>query len=331
MPVVFLGTGIAHELAARSPTVFDAVVDAGPDEPRAAAVVDGSAGVVSVMDPDFAELALRRSRPVFVADSLAWLRDRVPAPFLAAERYWCQRFAGPTPGVPVGPIVPVDAPPVAGGHRGLVVNLGGGESPHGGLAECPAYLAFVVRGLVESGLRDEYPNVTIVAGSRCIESLRRRYPDIGIGMEAVSHDDAVTAIASAEAVLTAPGLTTVLECFRLGVPTGFLPPQNYSQWRILDVLRRAEAAPGAFHWRDRDPEFDPAGLPESARTPTIRSRIAHWTLDAAAGTDFRAGLRAGLADPSGTTARQAAFLAGLGANGVTEIVADLVRTLYNQS
>lgn len=322
---VFVGRGIAHELAARSPA-FDDVIDANPTDPRAVTVVDGSSGVLSVMDRDFAELGLRRSRPVVVADSLAWLRDRVPAPFVAANRYWCQRFAGPSVGVPVGPIVPVDVPTPSGERRGLLVNLGGGESPHGSLTDLPGYFEFVIRGLTESGLPDEYAAVTVIGGVRCTDALRRQYPGEGITFEPVSHEAAVTAMANAAAVLTAPGLTTILECFRLGVPTGFLPPQNYSQWRILDELRRAGAAPNAFHWRDREPGFDAARLPEATRTPTIRARIGHW-ITAEAALRFRASLREGLADPAGTTARQCRFLTGLGGNGVDEIVADLTRTL----
>ncbi len=317
--LVFVGDGVAHELAARSPALDEIVRGrAGEDSVRKA--VAASVGVLSVMDRECAILAKELGRALFVVDSLAWLRETVPEPFRGAARYWVQRFpdgAVPEGAVEVGPIVGVNEATWSGPGGGVVVNLGGGESPGG---DDPAYAEFAVRGLRDSGLTG-----TVLAGNRWTAWLRERFPNARLAFESVPHEEAVRRFATAGQVLTAPGLTASLECFRLGVPTTFLPPQNYSQWRILRTFRRQGLAPTAFHWEDEPPAGpSPDELPEADRTPRVRE-IVRTATPAAAGR-FRDSLRV----PSDTalSRKQQAFFAGLGPNGVQTIVDDLTRMCH---
>src|SRR5271165_587405 len=66
---VFLGTGIAQELATRSHGAFDELVYAGPQDGLAREVVASSEGLLSSMDRDYVGQARALERPVFVVDA----------------------------------------------------------------------------------------------------------------------------------------------------------------------------------------------------------------------------------------------------------------------
>jgi len=326
--LVFLGTGIGHELAARSRCFAD-LVQAAPDSAEARTLLLSSAGVLSLMDREYAAAAVELGRPVYVADSLLWMRHRVPPVFGQARRYWAQEFvavcerlaeAGPN-AVVVGPIVaPGEVRPAARGTH-LVVNLGGSETPQGWTAS--GYFDFVARVLASTGLG---PEVQLLAGSQCTAYLRERYADRGWTIGSLPHEEALARMRTARWVVTAPGLTACLECFQLGVPTFFLPPQNYSQWWILHHLRARGLAPGAFHWDSlwKGPPVVER-MPEKARRTLVPDAIRSLCGDERAEQALRAGLTSVLAgDGAELASRQSAFFAALGPNGTERIVRELL-------
>ncbi len=333
--VVFLGSGIAHALASGS-GAFDDVVDALPDSPAASALIDSAGALLSLMDRDYLAIAQDLDKPTFVADSLFWMRDRIPHPFLAATCYWVQNFFGvkerladlPIAPSLVGPIVPPAAPRQDRQRSGIAVHLGGCDSPLSAIDADSGYLDFIVDGVAESVLRSCFPGpMVVMAGRRCADALRSRYRGNNIEFVSVSPDRALVLLDSAMVVLTAPGLTASLECFQLQQPAFFLPPQNYSQWWILNKLRAHGLAPGAFHW-----ENCLAGSPvtermaESERVPLLRSLIGGLSRDARARRSFVAALDGYAAcDRDALAATQRDFFESLGANGLNAIVADLAR------
>ena len=333
---VFLGHGIAHEMAAQSEDAFDEVIHAQPTDPSAAQHIASAAGLFSMMDRDFAALALAQGKPVYVADSLSWMRDQLPAPFTAAQRYWVQNFL-PTgqPAhthasantVPVGPIVEARQPAPPEQRLGLVINLGGCETPAGPQAENFAYAEFVLRGILASGVTGVFGGkASLLAGQHAIAHLRATFPDCGIGLYTATHDDALELFETAACVLTSPGLTATLECFQFGVPTYFLPPQNYSQWCILQQLQASSLASGSFTWSQIKPHF-PAldSVPESARTDLVRQAITEVSANPHARTMFAASLQQRLlTDPGPLALRQREFFESLGPNGVETIARELI-------
>ena len=330
---VFLGTGIARELAARS-DVFAQVVTAEPGDPQTRSWLDAATALLSVMDRDFAAIACESGRPYFVVDSLFWMRDRVPDVFLSARRYWVQDFPGvrtrlaeiqPTPTV-VGPIVPPMSRAKSGPNAGLVLNLGGMESPTGDVGGAICYADFVVDGLLRSGLLARFAGRTAVLGGRgIVDHLTRHHGRPGLEFVSLSHDEGLGRLAGAAVVLTAPGLTATLECFQLAVPTFFLPPQNYSQWWSLHVLRRSGLAPGSFHWQDRLAECPIVErMPEATRGPLLRGIIDRLVTDEAAQAAYVVCLGAALAtDRPALATRQRAFFDSLGPGGVETIASEL--------
>jgi hypothetical protein len=336
---VFLGTGIAHELASRSSDLGDAV-EAGASDPRARRLVGGAAAVLSVMDAGYARLALELSRPLHVADSLAWLRHPVPPEFLAARRYFVQDFCGvrehlrgisPQPTL-VGPIVGARRAAAEPERSRLVVNLGGYDTPYVSCADDCGYADFVVRGLLESGLPAAFSGeAVLMAGARCAESLARRFGGGPLCFVSLARDEAEDLAATAAAVLTAPGLTSTLECFRSGTPTFFLPPQNYSQWWILEKLRAAGLAPCALHWADHLRGADVVErMSLAARVPVVRRAIRHLTGDARVRRSFREALGGMASQPRQELARaQAAWFASLGSDGAAAIASELIAESIN--
>lgn len=330
---VFLGHGIAHEMAAQSRDAFDEVLHAHPADPHVAQQIASATGLFSMMDRDFAALALAQGKPVYVADSLRWMRDELPTPFTAAQRYWVQNFLPAAPGtnppnaVPVGPIVEPRTPTPADRRHALVINLGGCETPAGPQTENFTYAAFILRGILQSGALERFQgNVTLLAGRHAVAHLQAAFPRCGVTLRTAPHDEALDLFAAASSVFTAPGLTTTLECFQFGMPTYFLPPQNYSQWRILRHLEESGLAAGSFTWSQVMNHFPSLEtIPEAARTPLLRQAITEVSTAPHARDMFAASLQQRLAT-DGTTlaARQHAFFESLGPNGAETIAGELI-------
>lgn len=329
LSLVFIGRGIALELASRSAKMFDEVLTAqSPHGVRAA--VERAAAVLSVMDRELAQAATVSGAPLYVVDSLLWMRDAVPPAFRDACRYWAQDFLGlreiqgdyqPAPSI-VGPIVSLEAGRRDTAAEHLLVNLGGCEAPDGADANVRAYADFVVGGFLGSPLAERFAGrSTVIAGVRCIEALQARYAGHDVEFVSLSHEAALERLARASLVMTSPGLTMMLESFQHGVPTFFLPPQNYSQWCTLRLLRDAGLAPHALHWEDLSPTLRLRDrMPESERNPVVRTAIASFTAETGARARFdRCLAEVDRFDHTVLGDRQQRFFGSLGRNGAPTI------------
>ncbi|MBI2808912.1 MAG: hypothetical protein HYX68_28350 [Planctomycetes bacterium] len=332
--LVFLGSGIAHELASRS-RVFHDVIPAAPADRRTRDMLASGAGVLSLMDREFSAIALECGKPVFLVDSLLWMRDQLPAVFRDATRFFAQNFPGvelrldeigPNARL-VGPIVGQRGPGQARNGSRFVVNLGGCEAPRSAVGDDPSYFDFVARGLFESDLLGE--GTVVLGGSQCIRYLRSRYPGRGVEMISASHDDALNLMGQARCVLTSPGLTATLECFQLGVPTFFLPPQNFSQWWILATLRSRGLAPRSFHSDDVNPDLGIVEhMHEGGRLQRVREAIRQVAQGDRGKRIFRdsvMGLAAENLDE--LTRRQMTFFDSLGPDGTAQVVRELLELM----
>ncbi len=330
--LVFAGRGTALELVSRSPDLFDEIVAAPANDPS---IEDWGAqawGVLSLMDREAGELATRLRKPLFVVDSLLWMRPATPRPLRTARVYWAQNFPGlapeayqPRPRL-VGPVVADGAPRRKGDGSGLVVNLGGSAAPYDRQPLYEAYARFVLKAVVGAGLAARFGRVQVLGGAAVIASLGEWERHPGLTLASLSHQEAARQMAAAEAVLTAPGLTAILECFQQGTPTWFLLPQNYSQWWILQTLRAKGAADDAFHWADR-PGLAP--LAERMRpgdyNPIVCEIIGRLTDDPESAAQLQSRLVRVGTSRRDRIAAQTAFFNALGSNGVEAIAASLRR------
>jgi hypothetical protein len=274
------------------------------------------------MERELSAQAANLGRPLFVVDSLLWMRDALPPAWRGMRQLFAQNFIGlaecPLVADPrvqvVGPLVQPVREREVSPAAGLLVQLGGCE-PAGGNSAGDGYARFVVENLLASVLPEALSHrTTLIAGQECIRKLRRRYRGSCIEFLSLSHAGALVELDRAALVLTAPGLTATLEACQRGVPTCFLPPQNYSQWCILRRLRTAGLAPGALHWEDlptQQPLADRLG--EADRNPLVCSALARHTVDPQAGRELQARLcEMARIDGVQLARRQGAFFASLG-------------------
>ena len=331
---VFAGSGIALAMASSS-GLFDEIVEAQPGSSEACRLIRSADAFLSLMERGLTQEALDASKPVFVADSLSWMRDEIPRPFLQAREYWCQRFLAPSvetvPGTSVGPLVRAMARSLEASRSGLIVNLGGCETVSGPSEDDIRYGEFIVRGLIamEASLYHgkHVGSVRLIAGKRCIDHLSAVFPDSGITLESVSHREALRLFEGAESVLTSPGLTTTLECFQLGVPTFFLPPQNYSQWRILKFLLGEGLAPEACDWSPVMPGIQNIEeVPAKARTLMVRRILREGATLSGSSRLLGESISEWLSrDRGGIAESQHDFFKSLGSNGIDSIVLHLLK------
>jgi hypothetical protein len=334
--LVFVGEGSALELVSRSARDFEAVIDGSPLAPQSQRWLREADAVLSVMDREAGVAADRAGRPLFVVDSLLWMRAEVPDALRGARAYFAQAFPSPEP-VPytppptwVGPLVAPRAQVLSRGAD-LVVNLGGSAAPDDRRALFAAYARLALRAVAAAGLLERFPRVRVIGGEPAIGALAGVADDPRIECGSLSPDDARACTAEAAALLTAPGLTATLEAFCDRTPTWFLPPQNYSQWCTLRRLRARGLADGACHWEDdpampRLPERMPAAAHASAAEPIRRACEDPQAIDRVAAS------LAGVGRESGErAARQSVFFCSLGPCGLERIAASLRRLARGDS
>lgn len=331
--LVFVGRGVALELIRRVPDVFDEIVPLAPSDPAARAHFVAADGVLSLMDRDAGAAAGAADKPLFVLDSLLWMRAGIPAAFLRARRYWAQAFPGlsaedhqPRPQV-IGPLLGPATPP--GEPRdGLVVHLGGSAAPDDRRAVYRRYARWALGGVVEAGLVERFGRVLVLGGETALSGLEGVCEDSRIQLSGVTPDEARARMAQARAVLTSPGLTATLECFRAGVPTWFLPPQNYSQWLILTTLRTRGLCESAFHWEDLPGV--PAlrrGMEVSEHAPIVRATLERLSHAERLSGHLVDSLREVGRTPEQVTVTQRAFFDTLGHPALADVVDQLQRAL----
>ncbi len=197
-----------------------------------------------VLEPTVAsELVGLGCRVVYV-DSLPFIRsspDEVPA---EVDVYLAQQ----TPALPascwsalravtnlrwIGAILPrlpapAIEPPV---EADVVVNLGGLVST---LREANdiSYPAIVLPPVLDALASEGYRSVVVTTSAAavpCVSALMGFGSDLEIRVCALSHREFGAILRAVPLLLTSPGLTTLLEGGRLGVPMIVLPPQNLTQ------------------------------------------------------------------------------------------------------
>jgi hypothetical protein len=325
--LVFLGYGISRELALRS-EIFDEVIQMSPQSPIGQSILAEASAVLSLMDRENTAVALAMGKRVYAVDSLAWMRDRFTDLEKSVHRYWVQRFVddentrsmiGDHARL-VGPIVGDCISDSASRNGPILVNLGGCDSPLSSTTQNLAYVDFVI-----SGLEALSKESILLAGEKCVDHIRSRLRTSKIEVMSVAHDQALQLISCASQVLTSPGLTATYECFQAGVPTYFLPPQNYSQWWILNHLREHNLASRSFHWSDllHDHGIQPR-MAVDERTQLVYGAIERISASSIAKHQLRKEIEMVMQDhDNNLVRRQRDFFASLGSPGTDSIAEEL--------
>jgi hypothetical protein len=232
----FYGDGVAFDFATRS-DAFDEVVrcdvDAAEPLERLCPVLRRADAVVSVLNTDLLLRWRAVDPPLHYVDSLDWMW---PAPVAGldvvtghfVQDYLLRPDADRGNATVVPPITPVRAED--GPRSGLLVNLSGLSNPLSDGSCYPRYARVTLDALLPAA-RERYGTIWVCCNARLAAELRQHYPDVPI--DHLPHDEFLARMATAERVLTSPGITTTVEAVALGTPLGFLLPQNYSQALIL--------------------------------------------------------------------------------------------------
>ena len=203
--------------------------------------------------------------PCAVIDSLFWMLNKAPDGMSKACVYYIQNFIGvemrmkkylPNNYVRVGPIVDNRFTKQSKTNQ-LLINLGGMESSliHPGKnssysRSMSTILSFVLKS-------HSFERVIVVGNLKAFNSGGTNHWHIPRATyTTLSHKDFLIEMSKSSLIITSPGLTTTYEAFTYNVPVIFLPPQNLSQFLILNYLRENDVAPLSIHWQDYYPEVD---------------------------------------------------------------------------
>ena len=252
-----LGNG--HVLSfGRMAQAFDELIECDLEsDPAAAAALTKNAEAV-LTSLDFAvvpSLAAQRTA-TYLIDSLGWLWQSTPPEVAFCRRYYVQGYllnnnVGIQNSLPknasvVAPIIDHDLYSMRGIERDTqfaLISFAGCCNPFVSEAAFAVYVRETTSAIVDA-IGDRYQRIAIYANEK-IASFIRTLPEAKNARVAqAEHRRFLSDAARCGVIYTTPGLTTTLECLALGTPLKFLPPNNFSQVRILDIY----AAQGALSY-----------------------------------------------------------------------------------
>lgn len=189
--------------------------------------------------------------PIVFVDILFWLKNEIPDVLRYAQHYCVEDFPGVRESAQkfsscftnlsvVGPLIS----PVKKWSRRkgkLLVNYGGSESPlikPGFNTDYPLHLTkLILKKLSDHKYR--FSEVIIATGEKAAKSIQSSIQDFpsNVSVQTLEHHSFLHCLSDSELFITAPGLNAPLEAFYSGVPTFYLPPQNFTQIFQLNIYR----------------------------------------------------------------------------------------------
>ncbi|MFC3495852.1 hypothetical protein [Glycomyces rhizosphaerae] len=329
------GDAVRLELVA-SPTfqspVGAGVFDASSVDIASAAPADAT---ITVMNVQGVRKAAGRGGNIYVVDSLAWLWDEpLPVQHLIHTYFYqdlpllpvpARNLAGMPRPTPVGAIGDLRETPALTAEtrpRRIVISLSGLEAPgsrlgSGKIAYAP-YILNALEVLVADGRLDVddlsiFGN-TAVLGRFAGERVKR-------AVRGGSQEAFFAAVRSADAVICPPGLTTLVECLGAGIAPKLLPPQNYSQVKLMQAFGDALDLP-TMSWNSPVERWlRHAVLPEPVAAEMVRGIAALESQSAGHADPARL---LALIEQAPPALDSAAVAAALGPGGGAREVADRV-------
>jgi len=290
---------------------------------------EGADAFITVMNPEAAKFSLKLGIPTIYVDSLFWMWDVIPKQLYGADRYFIQNFSdskavlrkhsGLRNAEIVGPIIDDSLGIEKKKEDYLLVNFGGMESSLIQVGKNSRY-PFVVGKIVAQALAETKQKAYFCGNNKIVRKAISRNPrSRWVGGK--SHKAFLEILRKAKGMLTIPGLTSTFEAFYYEVPLVFLPPENYSQFLNLHILRNGGTAPRAFHWSDVYPNLNvrPHENEKEGVRKVLRC-IKKFEADKVAQKKFKDYLVESLeGDKVRTVLRQKNYLNSLGKNSAKKI------------
>jgi hypothetical protein len=225
--------------------------------------------VVSVMNPNAANVADRLGVPCVYVDMLLWMWDRPPRLPSSVTRYFAEGFTGVGESIErwrdrlpraevIAPLIVPAKPVNARDKPDVLVNFGGLSSwlmPQDSLV---TYARTMVECVVEA-LAKWPGRITISAGEHVlnpVDSAPLRLARRDVRFVNLSQAEYLRELERSRFLISSPGLHATQEALVRGIPCVLLPSQNLSQVLALGKLNRAGAA-FALDW---DTIYDLGGL-----------------------------------------------------------------------
>lgn len=259
--VVLLGTRLGRQVIAELPVTIDF-----PDWPLdeislpdllAAHHIDAA---LIVLDPQLATAIQEAGIPVVYVDSLPFMWSSADIIPTTVYRYCAQLLPGQhrerTPALEsihnlawVEPIIKKGEGNAPVRHREgvAVVNFGGLHSPVN-LSGNPTYLGLVLPPLLNALRKAGYRELHVVGNITRDDLYGRVLPEDIASVGPCTHEAFLDLVATAEVLVTSPGLTTVLEATQIGTRIVCLPAQNLSQLLNGDYFARTLVRDACVQW-----------------------------------------------------------------------------------
>lgn len=258
-----------HALAfGRMSGAFDEHVEADLDRSpeQAASATEGARAIVDSLNFDVIPPLAFCQRRVFLLDSLAWLWPHLPAGVEKAFVYGVQGYLLdsrpdrerelPRNSLRLRPILDPEiqrlARDVAREPDLALINLGGCCNPFVPPRDLAQYAVELVRASLRP-LRSRFSRIEVHTNANLAAVIQEAVGNGAVTVRHSSHRDFLDSLARCGLLLTTPGITATLEAIALGTPIKFLPPSNYSQYRILEIYHQrrvlsADVRLSAFPW-----------------------------------------------------------------------------------
>jgi hypothetical protein len=266
--LTLLASGTSSELGKKGP--FKKIVECNTenisDLEKNSRFFDKAELFINVMNPVSTKFAKQRNVPVAQIDSLFWMWDDISKEVAESEFYFIQKFDGvkeqlekfsgriKNP-VLVGPII-MEKPKVKQKNQ-LIINFGGIESAMIKIGKNSNYPFTVAKILCEClEKQDSFDSVLFVGLGKIMSQLKKKYAKTGFRFSFLNHDDFLEELAASKMLLTSPGLTTSFEAFSFGIPSFFLPPQNYSQYWNLSKFKKHGLVFRDTNWSSVFPDLE---------------------------------------------------------------------------
>lgn len=333
----FLGSSTSLELAKTE--VFDHIVRCDTETreglTRRAEQFTPGATLLTVMNPAAAAFANERGMRVICVDSLFWMWQSVPVEAAYAALYVIQNFPGVEQRLKeYGPAVanPLVVGPIVdrrhkrrqlGTSRKILINLGGLESHLIKPGRNSNYVRTIAR-ILSKAFGDRSDELYIRGGEKGLQFFSEDLSAVCSDAKRVSHDDFLSLLSRSALLITSPGLTATLEAFTYGVPVLFLPPQNYSQFFNLNILRAAGAAEASVHLTDYYASQSVVlGMSEEEGVSAVADLLRRLEEDSVAQEDAALRLNRYIneSDLEQLAQQQSAFVRSLGVDGTRTVTA----------
>jgi hypothetical protein len=311
-----LATGSTREFLERSELPLSLLaVDSEDREALAQLDLSPYTAFLTLCNPVSLKIMQGRGLPGAYVDFLLWMHsgpagEHFSADLYLAENYpgtseWIAQRGGEIPSLVTIP--PLVQPAVRNPKRGtLLVGFGGMFSRLTVPGVNTNYATYVTEQLLAAVVPGRFERILLAGpeGLRpLIEPLVRGHS--GAAYHSFSHREFLQALGECEAFLSHPGLYAPFEAMLGGVPTGFLPPSNYTQILQLRHFRACGMADYSFSWDDlRSRPSISADLPEPEGVAAVLSEIAAAERSREASAAFQAALSAFLALDAESLTRQ---------------------------